>query len=141
MRAVLTMVALGGASATQAHHSFSAEFDGDKPVRLVGKISKIEWTNPHSYFFIDVTDRNGAVATWACEASNPGALSRRGWKRGDIKLGDTLVVDGYLAKDGSHVVDARRVKLPDGRLVFGGSQGDGGPTETSESRPIAGVAK
>ncbi|MFT3905795.1 MAG: DUF6152 family protein [Steroidobacteraceae bacterium] len=125
--ALLLFVGLGGVTAAQAHHSFSAEFDGDKPVRLVGKISKIEWTNPHSYFYVDVTNSRGETATWACEASNPGALSRRGWKRGDIKLGDTLVVDGYLAKDGSRLIDARRVKLPDGRVVFGGSQGDGGP--------------
>ncbi len=109
-----------------AHHSFAAEFDGNKAVRLVGKLTKIEWTNPHSYFYLDV-DLNGKVVNWACEGGAPGALSRRGFNRGDIKLGDTLVVDGYLARDGSHLIDARRVTLPDGRNVSGASAGDGGP--------------
>jgi hypothetical protein len=112
-----------------AHHSFAAEFDGNKAIRLRGKLTKIEWTNPHSYFYVDVAGDNGAVVNWSCEAGSPGALSRRGFKRGDIKLGDTLIVDGYLANDGSHLVDARRVTLPDGRIVSGGSAGDGGPGE------------
>ena len=117
------------AVAIQAHHSFSAEFDGSKPVTLEGVVTKLEWANPHVYFYIDVKDDKGNVVNWACEGGGPGALSRRGWKRGDIKLGDTLVVDGYLAKDGSHLIDARRVTLPDGRIVYGGSAGDGGPGE------------
>lgn len=115
----------------RAHHSFAAEFDGTKAVRLVGKLTKIEWTNPHSYFYLDVEGDNGKVSNWGCEAGAPGALSRRGFKRGDIKLGDTLVVDGYLAKDGSHLIDARRVTLPDGRIVSGGSAGDGGPGDAA----------
>lgn len=110
-----------------AHHSFAAEFDGNKAIRLKGRLTKIEWTNPHSYFYMEVTGDDGSVASWSCEAGSPGALSRRGFKRGDIKLGDTLIVDGYLAKDGSHLIDARRVTLPDGRIVSGGSAGDGGP--------------
>jgi hypothetical protein len=109
-----------------AHHSFSAEFDGSKPVRLVGKITKIEWTNPHSYFYVDVKGPSG-VRNWACEGGGPGALSRRGWKKGDLKIGDTLIVDGYLAKDGTRTIDARRVTLPGGRSVYGGTPGDGGP--------------
>ena len=113
----------------QAHHSFSAEFDGTKAVRIVGTLSRIEWTNPHSYFYLQVLDRNGRVTTWACEGGGPGALSRRGFKRGDIKLGDTLVIDGYRAKDASNFIDARRVTLPDGRTVYGGSPGDGGPAD------------
>lgn len=111
-----------------AHHSFAAEFDGTKPTRLVGKITRVEWTNPHSYFYVDIVDpKSGKVSNWGCEGAGPGALSRRGWKKGDLKIGDQIVVDGYRAKDGSHLVDARRVTLPDGRSVYGGSPGDGGP--------------
>jgi Family of unknown function (DUF6152) len=110
-----------------AHHSFAAEFDGSRSLRLTGTITRIEWSNPHSYFFIDVKDEKGNLQNWGCEGAGPGALTRRGWKKGDVKLGDTLIVDGYPAKDGSHLIDARRVTLPDGRTVSGGSAGDGGP--------------
>jgi hypothetical protein len=128
--AFATLVAGAGlfaATPVHAHHSFAAEFDGSKPMRLVGTITKVEWTNPHAFFYIDVKDDQGNVTKWACEGGGPGALSRRGWKKGDIKLGDMLVVDGYLARDGSHLIDARRVTLPDGRIVSGASAGDGGP--------------
>jgi Family of unknown function (DUF6152) len=110
-----------------AHHSFAAEFDGSKAMRLTGALSKIEWTNPHTYFYLDVNDASGNIVKWTCEAGSPGALSRRGFKKSDLKLGETLVVDGYLAKDGSHLIDARRVTLPDGRILSGASAGDGGP--------------
>ena len=110
-----------------AHHSFAAEFDASKALRITGSLSKIEWTNPHTYFYVEVKEENGSVVKWACEAGSPGALSRRGFKRSDMKLGDTIIVDGYRAKDGSHLMDARRVTLPDGRVVSGASAGDGGP--------------
>ena len=124
---IAVAVVLTGAASAWAHHSFAAEFDAQKPIRLVGTITRVQWTNPHSFFYLDVKDESGNVVNWACEGGGPGALSRRGFKRGDLKLGDTLVVDGYLARDGSHLIDARRVTLPDGRSVYGGSQGDGGP--------------
>jgi hypothetical protein len=132
--ATLAMLAVVAGPRLVAHHSFAAEFDGSKPIRLTGALAKIEWTNPHSYFYIEVRDPAGALVTWSCEAGSPGALSRRGFKRGDLRLGDTVIVDGYLAKDGSHLVDARRVTLPDGRIVSGASAGDGGPGEATQER-------
>jgi hypothetical protein len=124
------VLALAAALPVLAHHSFAAEFDASKAVRLTGTLTKIEWTNPHSYFYIDVKDEKGQIANWGCEGAGPGALSRRGFKRGDIKVGDTLIVDGYRAKDGSHLIDARRVTLPDGRNIYGGTPGDGGPGDS-----------
>jgi hypothetical protein len=124
---LLAMAGLAAGIPAYAHHSFAAEFDGSRSLRLTGTITRIEWSNPHSYFFIDVKDEKGNVANWGCEGAGPGALTRRGWKKGDVKLGDILIVDGYPAKDGSHLIDARRVTLPDGRSVSGGSAGDGGP--------------
>ena len=110
-----------------AHHSFAAQYDGTKAIRLTGTLTRVEWTNPHTYFYLDVKESDGTVVQWACEAGAPGALSRRGFKRGDLKIGDTIIVDGYRARDGSHLADARRVTLPDGRIVSGASAGDGGP--------------
>jgi len=127
-------VAVSGGARLAAHHSFAAEFDATKPIRITGTLAKIEWTNPHSYFYVDTKDETGAVVRWGCEAGAPGSLSRRGFKRGDLKLGDTIVVDGYLAKDGSHLMDARRVTLPDGRIVSGASSADGGPGENAPAR-------
>ena len=127
---VVTAVVMGFAATAVAlfgHHSFSAQFDASKAIRLQGVLAKIEWRNPHSYFYVDVKDEAGNVVRWACEGGAPGALSRRGFKRGDIKLGDKLIIDGYRARDGSNLVDARRVTLPDGRIVSGASAGDSGP--------------
>lgn len=131
---VALAIVVSAAAPVIAHHSFAAEFDASKALRLVGTLTKVEWTNPHSYFYIDVKDEKGNVANWACEGAGPGALSRRGFKRGDIKIGDTLIVDGYGAKDGSHLIDARRVTLPDGRTIYGGTPGDGGPGDTGAAR-------
>jgi len=105
----------------------SAQFDASKAIRLKGVLTKVEWTNPHIYLYLDVKDEEGKVLNWGFEGGAPGALSRRGFKRNDMKVGDTLVVDGYRARDGSRLVDARRVTLADGRIVSGGSAGDGGP--------------
>jgi hypothetical protein len=124
-----------GAGAAHAHHSFSAMYDATKPVRLTGKLSKVEWTNPHSYFYLDVKGKDGKLTTWACEGAGPGALSRRGFSKTDIKVGDTLIVDGYLAKSGGKIIDARRVTLPNGRVVSGGTPGDGGPQDTGATKP------
>jgi len=112
-----------------AHHSFSAEFDGSKPVQLKGVVTKLDWANPHVYFYIDVKDDKGNTVNWGCETNGPGGLRRAGWTRDSMKPGDQVTVDGYLAKDGSHLVDARNVTFADGRRVFVGTQGDGGPAK------------
>lgn len=124
--ALLAVVAFAAAP-TRAHHSFSAMYDAKKPVRLTGRLTKVEWTNPHSYFHLEVKGADGKITTWACEGAGPGALSRRGFNKGDIKVGDTIIVDGYLARSGGKIIDARRITLPNGRVVSGGTPGDGGP--------------
>lgn len=136
LRTFLVAVALTTASAApaMAHHSFAAMYDANRPIRLVGRLTKVEWTNPHSYFHLEVTDSQGRVSTWACEGAGPGALSRRGFSRSAIKVGDTLKVDGYLAKSGARIIDARRIILPDGRVVSGGTPGDGGPGDPPAPR-------
>jgi hypothetical protein len=126
--ALAGLAALGLGAPAQAHHSFAAQYDGAKPVRLTGTLQKIEWTNPHSFIHLAVKSaRDGSVNDWACEGANPGALSRRGFQRGDIKIGDQITIDGFLAKNGSHLIDARRITLASGKVIYGGSAGDGGP--------------
>jgi hypothetical protein len=110
-----------------AHHSFSAEFDASKSVTLQGVVTRIDWANPHVYFFIDVKDGNGVVANWGCETSGPNQLIRQGWRRDSMKVGDRVTVRGYLARDASKTADAREVTLADGRKIFSGTPDDGGP--------------
>jgi len=110
-----------------AHHSFAAEYDSNKPITLTGTVTKMEWTNPHARFYADVKDASGNVVNWEFELGSPNGLMRRGWTRNSLKPGDAISVEGYVAKDGSHLVNARSVNLADGRKVFAGSSDDGGP--------------
>ncbi|MGB6947351.1 MAG: DUF6152 family protein [Bryobacteraceae bacterium] len=94
-----------------AHHSFSAEYDSKKPVTLKGIVTKVDWTNPHVYFYMDVTDDSGNITNWSLEMGPPNGLERSGWTRNTMKIGDEVVVEGTLAKDGSKQANARSVTL------------------------------
>ena len=110
-----------------AHHSFAAEFDTSKPVTLTGAVTKLEWTNPHIWVYLDVRDEQGAVQPWQCEGGPPNTLTRNGWSPNSLKVGDQITIDGALAKDGTKTCNARVVKLADGRSVFAGSSGENPP--------------
>jgi hypothetical protein len=104
-----------------AHHAFSAEFDQSKPVKVQGSISKLEWTNPHAWLFIDSKGTDGKVVTWRFEMGAPNALLRAGWSKTDIKPGTEVTVSGFLARSGGSVGNAYQVRLADGRDLFAAS--------------------
>ncbi len=113
-----------------AHHAFVAEFDANKRVKLSGVVTKFEWTNPHGWLYVDVKDENGKVTNWGFEMGSPNQLIRQGWRRTALKEGDQVTVEGYAARDGSKIANARSVTLPDGSKVFAGSPAtDGGPAK------------
>jgi len=110
-----------------AHHSFAAEYDNNKPIKFSGKVTKVEWMNPHIYVYIDAKDESGKVVNYAVEGGAPNGLYRQGWRKDTLKTGDPLAIEGFLAKDGSNTVNARVWLLPDGKKVFAGNNEDGGP--------------
>jgi hypothetical protein len=107
-----------------AHHSFAAEYDGKKPATLTGTVTKVEWTNPHVHFYVDIKDPAGALTQWEFTMGAVNGLFRRGWMKEMLKPGDTVTVDGYLARDGSRLANARIVTLRDGRKMSGGTMPD-----------------
>src|SRR5262245_7459390 len=122
--ALFTLVVAAVALPAAAHHSFPAQYDIDKPITLTGKVTKVEWTNPHIFIYADVADAKGAVVNWAFEMGGPNALLRQGWKRDSLKVGDLVTFEGSLARDGSNLVNARVVTMTDsGRKMFAGSSG------------------
>ena len=121
-----------GAAAVSAHHSFSAEYDATKPVTLKGTLTKMEWMNPHGWIYIDVKGPDGKVVNWAIETGAPNALLRRGIRQTDFPPGMQVVIDGYLAKSGLPMANARKVKLADGRDFFLGTSGNGAPADGAE---------
>jgi hypothetical protein len=105
-----------------AHHAFASEYDVNRLVTVSGTVTAFKWTNPHAWLYVDVKDQNGEVTSWGFEMGSPGGLLHRGWKKEELKEGDQVSVDGYAAKDGRDVANARTVTLPDGRKLFGGFQ-------------------
>ena len=120
-------VAMAAAMPALAHHSFAAEYDASNQITVVGTITKVEWTNPHTWFFVDVKDTQGRTVNWAIEGGAPTVLYREGWKPTSLKAGDVVTVTFARAKDASkNQGNAYLFKLPDGRCVFAGSSGPGG---------------
>ena len=112
-----------------AHHAFSAEFDANRPVTLKGKVTRLEWINPHSWVYIDVKNAAGKVVAWKVEMGAPNQLLRRGWNKNSLPIGMEIVVEGYQAKNGSNIANGGNIMLADGRKLFVGSSGTGAPYE------------
>jgi hypothetical protein len=122
----VALLMLAGVSATQAHHSFAAQYDNNKPVNMTGALTKLEWTNPHVYIYIDVTDATTKkVTNWAFEMGPPHMLQRSGWKKNALKIGEVLTIDGWLARDGSNSANARRVTRQTTGEVMGAASSAG----------------
>ena len=131
---LLGLLALGlgmlAVTPLQAHHSFAAEYDSKKPVTLKGTVTKVDWTNPHVYFYIDVTDDSGKITNWGFEMGPPNGLQRAGWTRNTMKVGDVVVVEGTLAKDGSNQANARSVVMANTGKKLGAAS-----SETQNQQP------
>jgi hypothetical protein len=115
-----------------AHHSFAAEFDARRPVKLRGTVTKMEWVNPHSWIHIDVKNPDGTISKWMIEAGAPNSLIRRGWNKNSLPPGMEILVEGFQAKDGQLRANGRNVTFPDGSKLFVGSSGIGAPDERPE---------
>jgi hypothetical protein len=119
-------------STLSAHHSFAAEYDAKQPITLKGKLTKVDWVNPHSWVHLDVTDADGKVTNWNCETAPPNTLYRMGWRRDSLKEGDEVTIDGFRAKDGTATMTARSVTLADGRKVLAGPNNYDAPPESKK---------
>jgi hypothetical protein len=125
---IAALVALMAASAA-AHHSFSAEYDANKPLKLTGKVIEMRWSNPHAWIYINVAGKDGQVVKWAWETGGANALYRRGWRKEDLAPGTVLVIDGFQARNGSTTANATSITFTDGRRLFAGSSNPNAPTK------------
>ena len=123
LTAIATTTLLAQSAPLLGHHSFAAEFDANQPVKLTGAVTKVEWVNPHIWFYVDVKDETGKITNWAWEMGSPNVLLRLGWTRNSLKPGQVVTVEGSRAKDGSNVANARSVMLDGKRILAGSSQG------------------
>ena len=130
--AFVTAALMVSAPLTMAHHAFSSEFDATKPVKLRGKITRMEWVNPHAWMHLQVVGEDGNAQDWMIEAGPPGALVRRGWNRASVRPGTEVLVEGYQATDGAYRANGRDVTFPDGRRLFAGSSGTGAPEDGAD---------
>jgi len=122
------LVLMAGVAPLLAHHSFAAEYDEHKPIKITGTVTKVEWMNPHARFLVSVKEADGKVDTWNFELGAIPSLLKQGWRKTSLKEGDQVTVEGYAAKDNSFVASARKVLLADGKTVFGGAaREDGAP--------------
>ena len=119
---VLITAALMAERSVTAHHSFAAQYDRNKPITLAGAVMRIEWMNPHIYFYMDVKDTGGKTTQWAIEGGAPNTLYRAGWRKDSVKIGEVVTVQGFLARDGTHLVNMASAVLADGRSVYFGQQ-------------------
>ena len=134
MRSVLGAATIGAllllTARPTAHHSFAAEYDSNKPIKIAGVVTKVEWMNPHGRFYVDVKEADGKITNWNFELGAIPVLLKQGWRKDSLKVGDLVTVDGSRAKDGSKSANARSVVLADGKRVFAGSSGgDGAPNQ------------
>ena len=134
MRIASILAALAMSAAALAHHAYTAEFDPTRPIKMTGVLSRLEWTNPHIWLYLDIKDADGKVTTWGFSASPPGMLTRRGIAKSSLKIGETLTIAGHRAKDGSNNASGNVVTFPDGRDAMVGQDQALRPSELQDRK-------